>query len=77
MTNIKFEETTRASAGELINVYAEKMPAAVRKADETKTLLFPALAQMMCEIEDTNEEWSSHDDDDKVVGDGKVHFVAK
>lgn len=49
----------------------------MRKAEETKTMLFPALAQMLSEVDDDQEEWAATEDDDKLVCAGKINFVAK
>lgn len=43
------------------------MPAALRKADETKTMLFPALIQMMTEVEEDMDTWAASQEE-KVVG---------
>lgn len=43
------------------------MPASLRKAEETKTMLFPALVQMMTEVEDDIELWATTNEE-KVVG---------
>ena len=41
------------------------MPAALRKTDEVKTMLFPALAQMLTEIEQDNSIWADTTDEDE------------
>ena len=43
------------------------MPASLRKAEETKTMLFPALVQMMTEVEDDMDTWATTNEE-KVVG---------
>ena len=43
------------------------MPASLRKADETKTMLFPALVQMMTEVEEDMDTWATTNEE-KVVG---------
>ena len=41
------------------------MPASLRKADETKTLFFPALVKMLMEVEEDEATWSTTDDGDE------------
>lgn len=44
------------------------MPAALRKAPETKTLLFPALTSMLMEVQKNNAEWEECDESHENVG---------
>jgi hypothetical protein len=52
ITNTNFEDSTRSAATEVVLTLAQQMPASLRKAEETKTMLFPALIQMMTEVEE-------------------------
>lgn len=44
------------------------MPAALRKAPETKNLLFPALTSMLFEVELNDADWESREEDTDAVG---------
>ena len=65
MTNKQFENGTRTSAFELISTLAESIAGILRKhVEDLKTHFFPALAQMMTEIEhaDDLESWYKEED---------------
>lgn len=65
MTTKDFDEGTRAAASEIVAALSEQMPAALRKTDEVKTMLFPALAQMLTEVEQDNSIWADTTDEDE------------
>lgn len=44
------------------------MPAALRKAPETKSLLFPGLTSMLFEVEQSDSEWEKREEDTDAVG---------
>jgi len=52
MLQTSFEDSTRASATEVILALSNNMPASLRKIPETKSQLIPALAQMLTEVEE-------------------------
>jgi hypothetical protein len=54
-----FEDGTRASALEIVLTLSTAMPASLRKCDETRTMLIPAVVQMMTEVGDDDEEWAN------------------
>jgi hypothetical protein len=43
------------------------MPASLRKIEETKTLLFPALVTLLTEVDDDMDAWSTTNEE-KMVG---------
>ena len=51
ITQTTFEQGTRAAAVEVILSLSEQMSAALRKAPETKSQVFPALTSMLMEVE--------------------------
>lgn len=57
ITQTTFEDLTRSSATEVILTLSQQMPASLRKAEETKTMLFPALIQLMTEVPEDLNEW--------------------
>lgn len=59
MTQKNFEEGTRSVATEVILALSSQMPASLRKADETKTMLIPALVSMLTEVDDDIETWAT------------------
>mmetsp|Transcript_31159 Transcript_31159/g.42325 ORF Transcript_31159/g.42325 Transcript_31159/m.42325 type:complete len:152 (-) Transcript_31159:2128-2583(-) len=65
MQNKDFDEGTRAAAAEIVAALSEQMPAALRKTDECKTMLFPALAQMLTEVEQDDQVWAETTDEDE------------
>lgn len=67
MTQTSFEDGTRAAAVEVALSVAEEMPAALRKAPETKTQLFPALTRMLMEVEKDEAAWSEAIEDPDMV----------
>lgn len=48
------------------------MSAALRKAPETKTMIFPALVSMMTEVEMDQEVWATTDEDPEMVNSDPV-----
>ena len=65
-----FEDGTRASAIEVALALAEQMPASLRKASETKSMLMPAIVQMLLEVEEDEETWEEAiDDKDRLATD--------
>lgn len=63
MANKNFEDSTRQSALEIISSIAEHTTGLLRKQQaDLKTHFFPAILQMMTEVEyeDDIEEWSKH-----------------
>lgn len=61
-----FEDGTRASAAEVVLALAQNLPASLRKIDETKTMFFPALIQMLTEVEEDMSVWSETIDEKEV-----------
>jgi importin-5 len=60
-----FEDATRSSTLEIITTLAENMAALLRKnMNELKTQLFPAIAQMMTEVEHADDltTWFAEED---------------
>jgi hypothetical protein len=51
------------------------MPASLRKAAETKSMLFPALFSMLAELDDDLETWAISTDDD-AIGQTDPHNTA-
>jgi hypothetical protein len=43
------------------------MPASLRKIEETKSMLFPAIISLMTEVEDDIEIWAESNEE-KIVG---------
>jgi len=64
----KFEEGTRAAASEVILALSGAMPAVLRKSAEMKTLVFPALAMMLMEVEKDDATWEDQEEDADMVG---------
>jgi importin-5 len=62
MTQKNFEDGTRSSATEIILALANQMPASLRKADETRSMLIPSLVSMLTEVDDDMETWASTPD---------------
>jgi len=60
-----FEDGTRAAAIEVVLSLSANMPAPIRKAPETKNILFPALTQMLMEVTSDETEWLSEVPDDE------------
>jgi len=42
------------------------MPATLRKVEETRTMLFPALTQMLTEVEEDDETWATTNEENMV-----------
>jgi hypothetical protein len=57
MIQNNFENTTRASACEIVLTLAQQMPASLRKVEETRTMLFPALVTLLTEVDEDQETW--------------------
>lgn len=65
-----FDDGTRASAIEVALALAEQMPASLRKAPETKSMLVPAITQMLLEVEEDDETWEETvEDKDRLATD--------
>ena len=72
-----FENGTRSAATEVVLALSSQMPAALRKADETKTLFIPALVGMLTEVEEDMDTWADQiDEKDGAVGSTEPHQVA-
>ena len=54
ITQKSFENGTRSAATEVVLALSSQMPASLRKIDETRTMLIPALVQMLAEVEEDN-----------------------
>jgi hypothetical protein len=76
MMNTDFEVQTRTSANEVILTLADHMPAALRKADQTKEKFLPALLKMLCEIEEDEETWASTNEESE-ISKNDVHSIAR
>lgn len=63
MVQKNFENSTRSSATEVVLALSAEMPATLRKIEETKTMLMPALVQMLTEVEEDMDVWTSSNDD--------------
>ena len=68
ISTTKFKEEIRSGAIELIMIIAEEKKADIRKIAEVKTILFPALLQMMTEVsyKDDITAWTNDEEDDAV-----------
>ena len=75
ITQKKFEDATRTSATEVVLALSQHMPASLRKIEETKTMLFPALVQMMTEVEEDMNTWAASTDE-KEIGLNDPHNTA-
>ena len=58
-----FEDGTRSSAIEVVLSLSSTMPAPIRKAAETKTILFPAFVKMLMEVTEDEAEWLAEVED--------------
>lgn len=58
-----FEDGTRSAAIEVVLSLSSSMPAPIRKAAETKTILFPTLAKMLMEVTEDEAEWLTEIED--------------
>ena len=67
-----FEDGTRSAAIEVVLSLSEKMAAPIRKAAETKTVLLPALVQMLMEVTTDEAEWLQEADDYENLGTNPV-----
>lgn len=64
----QFEDGTRAAAAEVILALSGNMPATMRKAPETKSLVFPAFVSMLMEVETDDAVWENDQDDQEGLG---------
>ena len=64
----EFEDGTRAAAAEVVLALSGNMPAALRKAPETKTMIFPAFVSMLMEVETDDSVWLESQDDQDNLG---------
>lgn len=64
----KFEDGTRSAATEVLLALSSNMPAVLRKADNMKTHVFPALASMLMEVEQDQATWEDMEEDVDMVG---------
>jgi hypothetical protein len=62
------EDSTRSAASEVVLALSAGMPAALRKAPETKSLLFPAFVSMLMEVEKDSNVWAATEEDGDNVG---------
>lgn len=67
-----FENGTRSAAIEVVLALSEKMAAPIRKAPETKSVLFPALVQMLMEVTTDEAEWQEEAEDYQYLGTNPV-----
>ena len=67
-----FEDGTRSAAIEVVLALSEKMAAPIRKAPETKSVLFPALVQMLMEVTTDEAEWQEEAEDYQHLGTNPV-----
>lgn len=74
MSQKSFEEGTRAAASEVVLTLAAQSPASLRKIDETKSMFFPALIQMLTEVDDDIKEWAESQEEGETASD--AHHVA-
>jgi hypothetical protein len=68
MKHNKFEDGTRSAANEVLLALSSNMPAVLRKAEQMKTCVFPALATMLMEVEQDDATWESMEEDVDMVG---------
>lgn len=59
---------TRSAAIEVVLSLSSEMPAALRKAPETSTKLFPALVQMLTEVEEDEATWVETVENKEMLG---------
>jgi hypothetical protein len=77
MTQKNFENGTRSAATEVILALSREMPASIRKLEETKNMLLPALFQMLTEVEEDMDTWAeSTDEKEAAVGNTDPYNVA-
>ena len=77
ITQKSFENGTRSAATEVVLALSSQMPASLRKIDETRTMLIPALVQMLAEVEEDNQIWAeSIEEKDGAVSSTDPHNVA-
>lgn len=77
LTQKSFEDGTRSVATEVILALSSQMPAALRKAEETRILLIPAVVQMLTEVEEDLDVWASTvEEKEGAVGHTDPHHVA-
>lgn len=69
MSQKSFEEGTRAAASEVVLSLASQAPASLRKIEETKTMFFPALIQMLTEVDDDLQEWAETKEEGETASD--------
>lgn len=63
-----FEDGTRSAAIEVVLALSEKMAAPIRKAPETKSVLYPTLVQMLMEVTSDDAEWQQEAEDYQNLG---------
>jgi hypothetical protein len=63
-----FEEGTRTQAAEVVLTLATQVPANLRKCAPMKTQFFPALVQMLTEVEEDDEVWAETIDGEDGTG---------
>jgi hypothetical protein len=70
-----FEEGTRSQAAEVVLTLGSQSPATLRKLQEAKDVFFPALVQMLAEVEEDNDTWAETVDGEDGTG-NDVHSAA-
>lgn len=63
-----FADNTRSSAIEVLLSLSSGMPAVLRKSDDMKNSVLPALAMMLMEVEKDNAAWEEADEDRDMFG---------
>ena len=72
-----FDDGTRSVATEVVLALSSQMPAALRKAEETRTMLIPVVVQMLTEVEEDMDVWASTPEEKEgAVGHTDPHHVA-
>jgi len=77
MIQKSFENGTRSAATEVVLALSREMPASLRKLEETKSMLLPALVQMLTEVEEDMDTWAETTDEKEAeVGSTDPYNVA-
>lgn len=77
LAQTSFDSGTRSAATEVVLALSTQMPASLRKLEETRTMLLPALVQMLTEVDDDLEVWGeTPEEKEGASGNTEPHHVA-
>jgi len=68
MKHSGFQEGTRSAAIEVLLALSSNMPAVLRKSEQMKTNVLPALAMMLMEVEQDTAAWEESEEDRDMFG---------